>query len=131
MSQRFESSLGSHNDRRSFVTFVSNQGLYNEVVGPTMPDLKNRVGADYEEMGRILLARSAGLLIGSVLGGLVYDQFPWQRDIIIATALLVSALTTAVAPWCTAVWQLGIVFHLMGHSHAFLTTGNCDCQSPI
>ena len=43
--------------------------MFNEVVGPTLPDIKARVGADYEEIGRVLAARSAGLFLGSLAGG--------------------------------------------------------------
>jgi MFS family permease len=109
--------------QHTVAVFSTLQGLYNEVVGPTLPDLKERIGCNYEEIGRALSARSAGLFLGSIVGGFVYDRWLWRRDLFIALALLLSAGTITLAPWCKTLWQLGIVFHLMGHSHGLLTTG--------
>lgn len=98
-------------------------GLYNEVIGPTLHDLKTRSGSNYEEISRVLSARSAGLFLGSIIGGAVHDHWARRRDLVLAVALLMSALTITIAPWCTSLWLLGIIFHVMGHSHGLLTTG--------
>ena len=99
------------------------QGLFNEVVGPTLPDLKSRVSSNYEQISRVFSARSAGLFIGSIVGGFLHDRFTRRRDLLLTIALVISGLTIAAAPWCTRLWELGVVFHLMGHGHALLTTG--------
>ncbi len=104
------------------------KGLFNEVVGPTLPDLKARIGVNYEEIARVLSARSAGLFLGSVSGGMLYDRFTRKRDLILAASLLISGTMILVAPWCPELWLLGVMFHLMGHGHGLLTTGkltNC------
>ena len=40
--------------------FCLEQGMAGEMSGPTLPDLKNRIGVDYEEISRALVGKSAG-----------------------------------------------------------------------
>jgi hypothetical protein len=65
LSKFFRRYLGMY----AVIQCVCPQGMFNEVVGPTLPDIKARVGANYEEIARVLAARSAGLFLGSLAGG--------------------------------------------------------------
>ena len=51
------------------------QGLYAEIIGPTLPYLKIRVDADYEEISRTLVSESVGFFIGAIFGGFLCDKF--------------------------------------------------------
>ena len=44
------------------------QGLTTAIVGPTIIDLKELVMVNYEEITRVLVAKSVGFMVGSVLG---------------------------------------------------------------
>jgi FHS family Na+ dependent glucose MFS transporter 1 len=46
-----------------------------EVIGPTMPDMKDRLGVTYSEIGTTLVCRSVGILIGTLVGGYVLEIF--------------------------------------------------------
>ena len=52
------------------------QGLYLEIAGPTLPDLKHALGVNYEEIARTLVARSVGYFLSSALAGVAADLFP-------------------------------------------------------
>ena len=85
-----------------------------EISGPTMPDLKNRVGANYEEIGRVLMAQNAAFLISSFLGGFITDR--WKKHVILVTvgAQILLVIGAALTPWCRALWQLGLVMFVQG-----------------
>ena len=52
------------------------QGLYLEIAGPTLPDLKHKLGVNYEEIARTLVARSIGYFLSSAVAGVAADFFP-------------------------------------------------------
>ena len=52
------------------------QGMYLEIAGPTLPDLKHKIGVNYEEISRSLAARSVGYFISSLVAGVASDMFP-------------------------------------------------------
>ena len=47
-----------------------------EIAGPTLPDLKHKIGVNYEEISRSLAARSVGYFVSSLLAGVASDWFP-------------------------------------------------------
>lgn len=44
------------------------KGLYLEITGPTLIDLKIKTGADYEQVAVAVSGRSVGYFIGSAIG---------------------------------------------------------------
>ena len=58
----------------TWLPFHDLQGIYAEIVGPTLLDLKDRVGANYEEISRTLVARSVGYFFSAVIGGTLADR---------------------------------------------------------
>ena len=50
--------------------------MYLEIAGPTLPDLKHKIGVNYEEISRSLAARSVGYFVSSLLAGVASDWFP-------------------------------------------------------
>ncbi|CAL8104459.1 unnamed protein product [Calicophoron daubneyi] len=97
-------------------------GLYNEILGPTLPTLMDTTGSNYEEVGRALSVRSIGLLCGSLIGGWAADMWVSKRAYLLALSLSVGALTTFLIPWCTNLSSLTTVLYVAGCSHGFLTT---------
>ena len=59
----------------AFYYLVTSQGLLLEIIGPTLPDLKDLVGVNYEEISRALVAKSAGLFVGAFIGGILHERF--------------------------------------------------------
>ena len=50
------------------ISFQITQGVYLEVVGPSLPDLRDRIGVNTEEISRALIGSSIGSIFGC-LGG--------------------------------------------------------------
>lgn len=50
------------------------QGLFLEITGPTLIDLKIKTGADYEEVAVAVSGRSVGYFIGSAIGEITLVQ---------------------------------------------------------
>ncbi|CAH1781905.1 unnamed protein product [Owenia fusiformis] len=98
------------------------QGMYLEIVGPTLQDLKYRVNSNYEEIARALFARSVGFFIGSLAGGFLCDRYRDKLDIFLASSFILSGVGTCIAPWCSALWLLGCMFHLQGLGQGCLGT---------
>ena len=45
------------------------QSLFFEIPGPTLPYLKDRIQVNYEEVSRVLVARSVGYFPGTIMAG--------------------------------------------------------------
>ncbi|KAF6775480.1 hypothetical protein AHF37_08282 [Paragonimus kellicotti] len=104
------------------VTFQLIQGLYSEILGPTLPTLMKQTDIDYQQMGTALSLRSVGLLSGSLLGGWTSDRWAWLRPGQLSLALLTAAVTNVLIPWVRTLPTLCIVLYVAGCSHGFLTT---------
>lgn len=101
---------------------VSNlQGLCIAIPGPTLLDLGARVNTDTEHMSLIFTARSLGYLIGSVIGGFLFDHF--DQQILLFYSLFLTAIATTVAPWCVSLSALAIMISFQGISMGVLDTG--------
>ena len=99
------------------------QGFYVEIVGPTVPDLKQTLGFTYEQISRGLACKSAGFFIGSLLGGLLHERFYRHTDLIMAVGLLLGSVGTFFIPWFDMLACFGFMFMLTGISEGFLNTG--------
>ncbi|XP_074660196.1 sodium-dependent glucose transporter 1-like [Tubulanus polymorphus] len=96
-------------------------GLVIALPGPTMLDLQEITGADTEKTMRIFTGRSIGYLLGSIVGGLLFDHL--NKFFLIALSLLFSAFATASAPWCENLWLMICMFSIVGFTMGFLDTG--------
>lgn len=88
--------------------------MFLEIVGPTLPDLKSRVGVNYEEMSRALMVRSLGYLFASLLNGVITDLFPFHVELIASAGYACVVIGVALAPWSRALWVLAVCFFLQG-----------------
>jgi len=79
-----------------FTAFVA-LGIFAAALGPTLPGLAENTRTDLSSISILFSARSAGYLIGSFLGGRLYDRLPGHRVIAAGLGLMmVSLLATPV-----------------------------------
>ena len=97
--------------------------MFSEISGPTLPYIKTRVNSNFEEIGRALFSRSVGFFIGAIFGGVLGDRFARYTDIIMAGGLILAAVGTTLAPWCSQLALLGIMFCLDGIGKGILAAG--------
>ena len=93
-----------------FAAFVA-LGMFAAVLGPTLPGLVANTRTDLSRISILFAARSAGYLIGSFLGGRLYDRLPGHRVIAVGLGLMALVLfgapTIALLPVLAAVLLLG------------------------
>jgi len=75
-------------------------GLYLEIFGPTLIDLKIKLNTDYEEVAGAVSGRAVGLFPGCVIGGVLVDKLGSYCHVMIALCLEVAAIVTVAIPWC-------------------------------
>ncbi|XP_053391780.1 sodium-dependent glucose transporter 1A-like [Mercenaria mercenaria] len=74
-------------------------GLYLEIFGPTLIDLKIKLNTDYENIAVAVSGRMVGLFPGCVFGGLLVDKFRKYCHLMLAVCLDVAAVVTVFIPW--------------------------------
>ncbi|KAG8236350.1 hypothetical protein J437_LFUL016772 [Ladona fulva] len=76
---------------------------------------------DAPHYSSIYLARSSGYLVGSFIGGLLFDRF--NRLFLLFISLLLTSLFVTVTPWCKILWLLRATMVTLGILMGFLDTG--------
>ncbi|XP_078573621.1 sodium-dependent glucose transporter 1-like [Branchiostoma floridae x Branchiostoma japonicum] len=94
-------------------------GLYVRIVGPTMIDLKDRIGVDYEEISRVLVSHTVGYFLATVTCGIFLDFQPKYAYGVLGSAFFLAGVGTAGTPFTTSLWGLGFLQHLAGWGHGF------------
>ena len=107
------------------VKYISDflQGMWNEIVGPSINDLRRIVQANYEEISRVFSVRSGGKLVGSLFGGYLHERYRKQSDALLFVAMVMAGIGIITAPYCKVLWLMGSTFFLQGLGHGVLTTG--------
>ncbi|CAH1789588.1 unnamed protein product [Owenia fusiformis] len=98
-------------------------GMYLEISGPTLLDLRDRVGVNYEEISRVLVAKSVGYFISSVFGGFLVDKLKGHVDLLISLGCFMGAVGTAIIPWSPSMPFMGVMFHLQGLGEGIIDVG--------
>lgn len=107
------------------LTFLT-LGLCIAIPGPTLIDLKERINTDTTHMALIFTARSVGYLLGSLVGGFLFDHF--DKQLLLMVTLIVAALATSIIPWSLTLTVLTVMMSLQGMSMGVLDTGgNAYC----
>ncbi|XP_064600627.1 sodium-dependent glucose transporter 1-like [Liolophura sinensis] len=96
-------------------------GLCIAIPGPTLLDLMERVNTDTLHITYIFTARSGGYLLGSILGGFLFDRF--DQQLLLCVILFFTSIATAAAPWCQTLLALAVMISFQGISMGFLDTG--------
>ncbi|KAK6191355.1 hypothetical protein SNE40_003069 [Patella caerulea] len=96
-------------------------GLCIAIPGPTLLDLGERVHASIDKISLIFTARSFGYLLGSIIGGFLFDRF--DQQLLLFYTLVFTSVATVAAPWCTALIILAVMIAFQGISMGVLDTG--------
>jgi len=116
----------SSNRTRLYVTigycaaFVA-LGLANASLGPTLTDLATNTRAALAQISYGFTARALGYLVGSVLGGRLYDRRPGNP--VMGTTLLLMALSMALVPLIPVLWVLIAMLLLVGLFESVVDVG--------
>ncbi|EGD79136.1 sodium-dependent glucose transporter 1 [Salpingoeca rosetta] len=97
-------------------------GLLLSLLGPTLLDLATRLDATIAHMALAFTARSLGYLLGSIVGGLIFDRTAYSATML-ATTLLLAATGSFCVPLAKNVPVLAAVVSLQGLAMGFLDTG--------
>ncbi|XP_078577385.1 sodium-dependent glucose transporter 1A-like [Branchiostoma floridae x Branchiostoma japonicum] len=92
-------------------------GLYHRMVAPTLIDLKDRLGVNYEEISRALLCHTIGYFLSNMAGGVVVDLYPGLVDMVIASSLLAAGVGSIGTPWSRSLALTGFCKLLTGFGH--------------
>jgi MFS transporter, FHS family, Na+ dependent glucose transporter 1 len=96
-------------------------GLSAASLGPTLPGLAEQTRSTLSQVSVLFTARSLGYLMGSLLGGRLYDRIPGQR--VMAVMLLVMAAALAAAPGIPVLWLLAGVLLILGLGEGAVDVG--------
>ncbi|HMN61476.1 MAG TPA: hypothetical protein PJ988_13975, partial [Anaerolinea sp.] len=93
-------------------------GVSMASLGPTLPGLAENTRATLGTISILFTARSVGGLLGSVIGGQVYDKF--RGHLVMALVIVCMAGLTALTPVFPLLWVLtaGVFFRARGGTAA-------------
>jgi MFS transporter, FHS family, Na+ dependent glucose transporter 1 len=103
-----------------YVTFIT-FGATMAMGGPALPWLAQHTLSRLDQISVIFIASSLGYMVGSQLGGRLYDRFPGHR--IQAFALLLISLSAALVPVLHSLWFLVAIIFLLGTFQGALDVG--------
>jgi MFS transporter, FHS family, Na+ dependent glucose transporter 1 len=96
-------------------------GLTTASLGPTLSSLAEHTQSNLREISFLFTARSLGYLLGSLLGGRLYDRTPGHP--VMATALIVMAVTLFLVPLMPLLWLLTAVLLVLGVAEGMADVG--------
>ncbi|MBN1250017.1 MAG: MFS transporter [Anaerolineae bacterium] len=94
-----------------FAAFVA-LGLAYASLGPTLTELAANVGVALQQISYALSARGLGYLVGSVVGGRLYDRVKGHP--LVATMLLLTAALLVAIPFVSVLWLLVALIFVIG-----------------
>ncbi len=103
-----------------FTAFMT-VGLVAAALGPTLPGLAEHTQTQLSQISFLFMAHSLGYLIGSFLGGRLYDRVPGHR--VMASVLVTMALMMALAPLISSLWALAAVWLVLGAATGAVDVG--------
>jgi len=96
-------------------------GLTSASLGPLLPLLTEQTLVHLNQVSVLFTARSLGYLIGSLLGGRIYDRRDGHP--VIAAALILVAICMALTPAIPLLWGLAGIMILLGGAEGSLDVG--------
>lgn len=103
-----------------YASFIA-LGLVVASLGPTLPGLADQVGVPLAGISFLFATRSTGYLLGSLLGGRIYDHLPGHP--VMACVLLVMAGAMALVPMSSHLILCALVLLMVGVSEGTLDVG--------
>lgn len=96
-------------------------GLYNSILGPTLPWLAERTGVALSQVSLLFTARSFGYLLGALWGGRLYDRVKGHPLMVIILVIL-AALYGLIPAAPLLALLVGVIF-IVGASEGVLDVG--------
>ena len=96
-------------------------GVSMASLGPTLPGLAENTRATLGTISVLFTARSVGGLLGSVVGGQIYDKM--RGHLVMALMIVLMAVLTALTPALPLLWVLTAVLFLTGAVQGLLNIG--------
>jgi MFS transporter, FHS family, Na+ dependent glucose transporter 1 len=103
-----------------YAAFVA-LGLASASLGPTLAGLAEHIQSRLAQISSLFAARSLGYLVGSVLGGRLYDRVPGHP--VMSGGLLLMAGMMALAPLAASLWVLATAILILGLAEGALDVG--------
>ena len=103
-----------------YAAFVA-LGLVSASLGPTLPNLAANTQTQLHQISILFTARSLGYLIGSLLGGRLYDRAPGHPVMALMLAAIVIMMT--LVPLMSLLWVLFMVLLILGSAEGALDVG--------
>lgn len=103
-----------------FLAFVG-LGLFAALMGPTLSGLAANTRVTLGEISVLFPVRSFGYLLGSLVGGRLYDRV--RGHPLIAGAFVVIGLAMAVAPAAQQLWLLAVAFFVASVAEGAVDVG--------
>ncbi len=97
-------------------------GFVSASLGPTIPALAAKVGEQPDALGVLFTVRALGYLLGSVLGGRLYDRRA-AHPLLVASVLMLAA-SMAVVPFMPSREWLIAAMLVIGGAQGLLDVGN-------
>lgn len=96
-------------------------GLISASLGPTLPALAAQTNTELGQISFLFATRSIGYLIGSLLGGRIYDRVTGHP--VMAVAMLMMGVGMFCVPFVSVLWGLAIVLLAIGTAEGTLDVG--------
>ena len=90
------------------------QGLYLEIAGPTMIDLKILFNTDYASVTRSMAGRGAGGILGAVIGAFLVDKYEGYLDLCIGVCSTMAAVCLTAIPHMPDINYVWLLFFIIG-----------------
>ena len=103
-----------------YAAFVA-LGLASASLGPTLPGLALHTQSRLAQISSLFVARSLGYLVGSLLGGRLYDRIPGHP--VMAGGIFLMAGMMALAPLASSLWVLTAAILILGLAEGALDVG--------
>jgi FHS family Na+ dependent glucose MFS transporter 1 len=96
-------------------------GLTSGAEGPTLLKLAEHTSSALSQISLIFFSGSLGYLLGSLLGGWIYDRVPGHR--FMAGILVLLGILIAFVPVATSLWTLLVIVLVLGFTKGALDVG--------
>ncbi len=99
------------------------QGLSSKITGPTLNDLKDRLGVDIEAISRAMVWHHVGWTFGALLCGAIYERLPKYSDLLLTLACLLCGLSVILLPLVNSLFRVATIFFIWGIGNGFSALG--------
>jgi FHS family Na+ dependent glucose MFS transporter 1 len=96
-------------------------GLGSGVEGPTLLKLAEHTSSALDQISLIFFFGSLGYLLGSYIGGRIYDRVPGHR--FMSGILVLLGILIALVPVATSLWTLLVIVLVLGFTKGALDVG--------